>query len=145
MSGIEKICEYPGEYPGWLMYGYKRNQLQVMPKYRALFRGASHTLTINVNEKVWCNDGLQWSYDKNEWTEYTPAFVSEKEFINWYKSKGNRLLKEYKYELKVYDKFLCGNVEGKYINWTTDISATKRKLRRILRCEKLNIINVSKK
>lgn len=49
MAGIEKICEFSGEYPGYLMYGYKHNQLQIMPKYRKLFRGCDCELLISVN------------------------------------------------------------------------------------------------
>ena len=41
MAGIEKICEYSGEYVGYKMYDYKKNQLQILSKYRKLFRGAN--------------------------------------------------------------------------------------------------------
>ena len=50
-----------------------------------------------------------------------------------------RLIKEYQYVLIVFDEKLQGNVNGKYINWTYDLPSTKRKLKRLLRCEKLNI------
>jgi hypothetical protein len=46
MAGIEKVCEYSGEYPGSDMYLYKKNSLQIMPKYRKLFAGREHTLYI---------------------------------------------------------------------------------------------------
>ena len=46
MAGIEKICEYSGEYGGYKMYGYKRNGLQIMPQYRKLFRGCNASLYI---------------------------------------------------------------------------------------------------
>jgi len=39
MAGIEKVCEYSGEHPGSDMYRYKRCSIQIMPKYRKLFRG----------------------------------------------------------------------------------------------------------
>lgn len=49
MAGIEKRCEYSGEYCGWDMYGWKHNNIQIMPKYRKLFRGAKATLIIRPN------------------------------------------------------------------------------------------------
>lgn len=39
MSGIEKVCEYSGLNPGYRMYEYKRNSLQILPEFRKLFRG----------------------------------------------------------------------------------------------------------
>ena len=48
MAGIEKICEMSGHHPGGIMWSYKRNQLQIMPEYRKLFRGAKHELRIKV-------------------------------------------------------------------------------------------------
>ena len=44
MAAIEKICEYSGEYPGWEMYRYKRDLIQIMPAYRKLFRNQEHYL-----------------------------------------------------------------------------------------------------
>ena len=44
MASIEKICEYSGEYPGGLMFNYKRNLIQIMPKYRRVFRDKNHYL-----------------------------------------------------------------------------------------------------
>jgi hypothetical protein len=37
---IEKVCEYSGDYPkpSWMMYYYKRNSIQVLPKYRKNFK-----------------------------------------------------------------------------------------------------------
>ena len=139
MAGIEKICEFSGEYPGYLMWGYKRDQLQIMPKYRKLFKNAKHTLTIKKERLVWVWKGMKWDYDNKEWKDYEPPFQSEKEFIHWYKKKGNRLLIEYEYVLKVKDESLQGEVKGKYLNWSTDISTVKRKLKRMLKCKELNI------
>jgi hypothetical protein len=46
MAAAEKICEYSGEYPGAKMYEYKRNHLQILPKYRKNFRYADATLYV---------------------------------------------------------------------------------------------------
>ena len=55
MSGIEKVCEFSGEYPSWLMYGYKRNRIQVMPEYRKLFKGLSFKFFRFLPEYKMCN------------------------------------------------------------------------------------------
>ena len=47
--------------------------------------------------------------------------------------------KEYKYCLQVFDPSLTGQVGGKYYNWSKDIPTVKRKLKRLLRCKRLNI------
>ena len=39
MAGIEKVCEYSGNSEGHRMYNWKRNHIQVNPKYRKLFKG----------------------------------------------------------------------------------------------------------
>lgn len=140
MAAIEKICELSGEYPGYLMYGYKRNQLQIMPKYRKLFRGAEHTLIIRESDLKFCDKNTIQTYDDQEWTEYDPPFVNENDFIRWKKENGYFLKVEYKYTLTVKDKNLQGRVNGEYMNWSCDLPTVKRKLKRLLRCRKLNII-----
>lgn len=127
MAGIEKICEFSGERGGWQMYGYKRNQLQILPKYRKLFRGAEHTLYIQFNR-------LNWVYNWGGYTEYDP----EERFFYM---KG-RVVPEYSYNLAVTDEKLFGQVDGNYINYTHHLPTVKRKLKRLLRCRKLNIVFV---
>lgn len=75
MAGIEKVCEYSGEYPGWLMYGYKHNHIQIMPKYRKEFRGAEHTLHIFMGE-YWNNlMPLAWKYGVSVYFQDTGVCV----------------------------------------------------------------------
>ena len=52
MAAIEKICEYSGDYPGWVMYDYKRNHIQIMPQYRNDFRGKKAILYIQTTESI---------------------------------------------------------------------------------------------
>jgi hypothetical protein len=77
MAGIEKVCEYSGDYPAYSMYRYKRNHIQICPKYRKLFRGAKATLyiynptTVGVlkgggyttyeDESSWYNSVEEWA------------------------------------------------------------------------------------
>ena len=41
MAAVEKICEFSGDYPGSDMYIYKKDHIQIMPKYRKKFRNAN--------------------------------------------------------------------------------------------------------
>ena len=145
MAGIEKICEFSNEYPGWLMYGYKRNQFQIIPKYRKLFRKDGDTLYVQVEGKRWkypWGDASR-SYEASEMTNYDPPFTSEKEFIQYITTVDKlRLITEYHFAYLTSNNNLAGTVGGVYQNWTTDLPATKRKIKRLLRCKKLNIIFV---
>ncbi len=126
MAGIEKVCEFSGEDAGWEMYGYKRNQLQILPKYRKLFRRAEHTLYIKF-------DSLRWQFNCGGDTDYDP---------NWeYRLKG-MIVGGYNYVLKVESSELMGKVVGEYSNYTTHLPTVKRKLKRLLRCKKLNIVEM---
>ena len=126
MAGIEKVCEFSGEYPGGLMYGYKRNLIQIMPKYRKLFRGAKARVEIiQVNAIVKFKTGGYTSYN------------GDPEELQWW--VGAKVTKEYWYRLIVEDRNLQGKVEGCYINWTTDIKDVKKRLKRLLRCRNLKV------
>lgn len=124
MAGIEKICEFSGEYPGWLMYGYKRNHIQICPKYRKLFRGAKAHIEI---------------------TKIEPQFVfkdggssSDIDFFLGCGAKG-KVKNEYWYTLVVEDPALAGDVNGRYVNWTFDLKSTLKRLKRMLRCRDLKV------
>jgi hypothetical protein len=129
MAGIEKVCEFSGEHGGWEMYGYKRNQLQILPEYRKLFRGAGHTLYIKF-------DSLRWQFNWGGYMDYCP----ENEYFK-FRMRG-RVVKEYWYELEVKSPELQGRVKGLYSNRTLHLPTVKRKLKRLLRCKKLNIVEV---
>ena len=140
MAGIEKICEMSGHHPGGIMWSYKRNQLQIMPEYRKLFRGAKHELRIKVEGIYWCKNDCCHRYNIEEYKHYEYPFRDIKEFDEYQKEFGYKLVKEYEYTLKVFDKDLQGNVEGEYLNYSMDLSTVKRKLKRLLRCKELNIV-----
>lgn len=142
MAGIEKVCELSSEYCGWNMYGYKHNLIQVHPRYREKFRGASHTLYINGTKKrlVYPGGFSSQAYNPDERLWYDPPFPDEKSFLEFMtKERKMRLVTETDFTLEVYDPELLGKVNGEYRNWTLDFQTTKRKLKRLLRCRELNI------
>lgn len=151
MAAIEKICEYSGDYPSYEMYGYKKNHIQVMPKYRKLFRGSEATLLVFHKGKEWVYKwGGSSDYDKDlhkeEMLDYEPPFKCYKEFMEYEKShNGRRLVNCYEYVLNVKDEHLQGEVEGEYLNYTNNISTVKRKMKRLLRCKNLDVVYVNKR
>lgn len=147
MAGIEKICEFSGEYPGDKMYQYKRNLIQIMPKYMKLFRGADAELIITaVNDYyLWpegfgCNIDQQSCDHENRCNETSYTY---KEYLkNYEKITGftqGRFVKEYWFTLKVKNPELQGKVQGEYSNWTFNLRQTKKRLKRMLRCRELKV------
>jgi hypothetical protein len=112
MAGIEKVCEYSGDYPGGAMYGYKYKSIQVCPEYLGEFAGREATLF------VW-KSGLKATAMSNSryWMRY---YGNER--------RGGRC--EYSYCL--YVPSLPGRVRGYYHNDTCDIRGMKRRIRKIL-------------
>ena len=138
MAGIEKICEYSGEYIGPAMYSYKHNLIQIAPQYRKLFRGVEHTFIVYDNPElhwVW-NWGASQVYDENDMKYW--GFTDEYEYIRFHKKRfGNpRLIPYWHYCLHVPS--IPGRVDGYYHEYTFDLTATKRKIKRMLR-KTLNI------
>ncbi len=145
MAGIEKCCEFSGEYPGWLMYEYKRNHIQIMPHYRKEFRGKQAVLYIQTNstrsgqhvlshrsysynitaaeykDRVVCIDGKRYDTLSGGYRAWHPVSVS----------------KEFWYALVVPE--LPGEVGGVYSNYSCKKSTVKRKLKRMLRCRSLEV------
>lgn len=122
MAGIEKICEFSGDYPGSKMYKYKRNHIQICPKYRKLFRGADFKLVVKSKE-------LDYVY-KQGWSM---SYASQRPPLNC------KIKTEYWFELLVSDPELQGNVKGVYSNWTYDLKDTVKRLKRMLRCRNIKV------
>jgi hypothetical protein len=147
MAGMEKICEFSGEYPGWLMYSYKRNHIQIIPKYRKLFRGADAVLIIN--EKRICYKWKTGGYcsiepmDCKSHNEFYKTNYSFDEFVKNYEKiqhySGGKIVTEHYFTLKVSNPELQGKVEGEYVNWTFNLRQTKKRLKRMLRCKALKV------
>ena len=148
MAAIEKICEYSGDYPGWLMYSYKHNHIQIMPQYRKDFRCKNAILYIQTSESMLgkyliynSRGGFSWHLNETEYKERIWKRGTKKYDLNeayrgrsWYPI---RVCIEYWYALVVPD--MLGNVNGIYTNHTCDIPAVKRRMKRMLRCKKLEV------
>lgn len=143
MAGIEKICEFSGQYPGWEMYGFKRNGIQIMPEFRKLFRGADATLVIKSAEvhkvSFMSRRGFCYSkpcvYELAEWFDFdVTAYI---EYHEWYR---NHFKIEYTYTLQVNNPELQGEVSGQYTNWSMNLSTVIRKMKRMVGPQ-LRIVN----
>lgn len=143
MAGIEKVCELSGEYEGWKMYSQKRDSIQVLNKYKKNFRGAKHELIIAVDSQILLSlkHGYYSTYKKDEYLHKKYEFKDEQDYLKYMKEKGQVLKTQYIYCLKVFDPALQGDVEGCYFQYSDDLKTVKRKLKRMLRCKKLNIVS----
>ena len=138
MAGIEKICEYSGEYLGWLMYLYKRNHIQIIPKYRKEFRYQPHVLFWFKPKLRWINKmGGVSDFNVEELSWCDPPYKSITEY-----EKDFRLRKQLEYWYMLYVPELPGEVNGQYVNYTVSRTSTRRRLKRMLRCKRLNEIDL---
>lgn len=140
MAAIDKVCELSGEYPGWKMYGYKRNHIQIMPQYRSRFKGHKAVLNFSDTEYV-----LQMGPNRDNYYGY-----SNKEAFKQYQSllkqgcsvkdaakiafgkASYRPFFRYNYELITRVPELQGEVEGVYSNTSYRKSTVRRKLQRLV-------------
>ena len=145
MAGLEKVCEYSGEHASWAMYGYRRNQLQIMPRYRKLFRGAKAKLYVKRDDLHWVS---RWSrihvgdpleHIKGRYVINGPLTKKKiSGYLRDYHGQGY-LAYTYDYTLVVDDPVLAGEVDGRYSGYSHDLTTVKRKLRRLLRCKSLEV------
>lgn len=156
MAGIEKICEYSGEYPGSLMYGYKRDLIQVMPEYRKSFKNVKCLL------KIWETEWYQYQPPKNKRRSsffiysgnldmiiddyddyYYDVPKDHKEFKLFMKINNRFLSPEYKYCLEVLDpNWSCPTGNTEFYNYT--YSKPKRIIKRIRRLVGSKFLSISK-
>jgi len=134
MAGIEKVCEFSGVSPdhpiygSWIMRRWKRNHIQINPKYRPLFRDCDAVLRIEGFEiQEWDNGGYS-----------TPCaweagnYNSARHYIDEQKKRGRHMRIQYQYVLEVRDPELLGEVDGMYREWSFDLKAVVRKMRRMV-------------
>jgi len=136
MAGIEKICEFSGEYPGWEMYGMKRNHIQIDKKFRELFKGADAELVVTKIEILFGKRSSSGGYSYtmvNEW-EILDYFDNDPYYWMDYHAyhEKRKPMFQYTYELRVKNPELQGRVKGVYLNWCFDFHTTKRKLKRMI-------------
>lgn len=145
MAGIEKICEFSGEYPepGNLMYGWKKNLIQVMPHHRKLFRGTPDAeLVIEGYEIVLIRNSricgyvktTPYAWDLEGWQDYkgNPVVLTPEQYLELKREQGWYLCVEWQYSLRVKNEALNGDVNGRYMNWSRDLSTVRRKLNRLV-------------
>ena len=146
MAGIEKICEFSGEYGSYDMYRWKDNLIQIMPEFRKNFRGAKHTLYVCKGEKYaqskWGSRISIVSKEQYDEQGYERWYDSYSEYLEDCMRGHRRIVTETEYCLVLDDRKLAGNVKGCYFHQSTEMSTAKRKLKRLLRCRKLNIVEV---
>jgi len=126
------------------MYDYKHNHIQIMPKYRHLFKGKMHILFIQKKREdiyLRMRGGLMSTCDDDG---------IQRIGKHWYAwVRRNRYLEDFK-QVSIVEHFafcllvpeLPGNVDGMYFNSTCSISTVKRKLKRMLGCRRLNVVYV---
>lgn len=144
MAGIEKVCEFSGDYEGWNMYAYKRNHIQVHPRYRKRFRGATHTLFLTGKKPYFLSKhGGLMAFHPQDKEHFEPPFETDEEYVQYMREVlGERLVNMVDFNLRIDDPDLAGEVEGNYRETTTDLTSLKRRLKRMLRCKELNIVNL---
>lgn len=143
MAAIEKICEFSGQYPGWEMYGYKRNGIQIMPEFRKLFRGADAALIIASAEvhQVSFMSRRGYCYSSPCKFQLAEDFdLNVSEYVEYHEYMGKHFRIDYKYVLVVKDHSLQGSVQGRYTNWSMNLNAVKRKMKRLVGSN-LRIVN----
>lgn len=162
MAAIEKVCEFSGEYPGHDMYGYKRNHIQIMPKYRKQFRGHEAVLFVfkdgyvessksfytstsmecvnpNPTEEDWDSGNARRvvKIENGRRVPYIAFFDNVQEYKEYLKTVQTRLLVNYTYIL--YVPTLPGEVDGMYMNTTRSLSKVLRRMKRLVGTRNLKI------
>lgn len=161
MAGIEKVCELSGEYGGGEMYEWKKCHIQIKPEYRKHFKGANHTLHVFKKPKrVKCPEfGIVFTPDENDKDndifnmEETPILEYALEvhddkllgdvsglYVNYLRFHGTKA-PNIKFE-KIggeYYQFIDNRRLTPYSR-NEKLTTVYRKLKRMLKCKKLNII-----
>lgn len=135
MAGIEKVCEFSGEYGGCDMYSWKRNHIQINPKYRKTFKGCKCELVFGgyglyLSDNKGCLLSIESKqYYLNKYDNWT-----QEDEINYIKITYGfkRLVKDYSYKLKVFDDHLEGKVLGEYTNTSYEKGKVIRKMKRLV-------------
>lgn len=163
MSHSEKRCEYfddESTYLGWNMRKYSRNRIQVNPNFWPVFKHARHVLVIQPYTQVVCWKGggtssisaMDLDYEHGSYYRTSNKsdvlngkwrgpgiyqWSSRRGMSTQYLIKKLNVRTEYRYTLYCPD--LLGEVDGQYLNFTYELSALKRRLKRLLKTD-LNVI-----
>ena len=157
MAGIEKICEYSGDYEGGKMYKCKRNSIQVLPQHLHNFKNELAVLIFFSQPELrnYTSDKPDvylyfhfpfWMACKlpQKWKEF--IWKLEPIMIPKFWTRDYWIVNKYGYFYKVptmvwdyclYVPSLQGNIEGKYFNTTSNPKKTIKKLYKI--CDIINV------
>lgn len=124
MAYVEKRCEFGSEdlgveYGGWQMYKWKRNLIQVHPSVRHNFKHKRAKLIIHE-----CRWQEVWKPRGTIHLSSTPSI--------YYSGPDHWYVKQWFYTLVFEDESVFGDVDGEYYNWSFDLGAVKRKIKRML-------------
>lgn len=137
MAAIEKSCEFSGDYDGHKMYKYKKNSIQIMPKYRKLFKNKKAVLKFLDKDYLIKRgkDFYLWSNKENH-NEYKSLLAQgySKEDAAYFAlgSSDSCPAFDYNYELIVKHPELQGEVKGVYANDSHFKGKVRRKLQRLV-------------
>lgn len=156
MAGIEKICEYSGNYTGWEMYGFKRNHIQVEPQYRKFFRGKKAILTIkevglvlrgrfsSKKDDVYYQCGYDWKSERDfydsRWTNVPEDKVTFEKWLYYHFKK--KPIMRYEYCLEIIDEnWSCPVFRTKFFGTTNDNPKhVIRRLKRLVGSKNLTVM-----
>lgn len=130
------------------MYGYKRNHIQICPQYRKHFRRAEHTLYICLETEMYeRRHGCLTRLSKSDFEHREIRKIKHKIFA-WCRKRYYEYYQPIQVvhciEYCLHVPSLPGQVEGLYYNYTFgNLGDVKRRLKRLLRCKKLNIVYVN--
>lgn len=148
MAGIEKICEYSGNYTGPDMYSYKRNHIQVESQYRKFFRGMKAVLTFKEKCLALKSEyGYMMFYDwKREYEYYNERYYGVPKdkvgFERMLKTKFNMTpVILYEYCLEITDEtWSCPTNRTKFYETTFDNPKhVIRRLKRLVGAKNLTV------
>jgi hypothetical protein len=146
MAGIEKLCEFSGNACGCDMYTWKRDHIQVIPKYRREFKGKPCVLFIDHDPEL-CefSDSSPSPFHRikvGKLRFYLPRFWSPY-YWTWRGVRAPLYSDPYKvwtYMLYTADPALQGQVHGEYYNSTTSPLRAIKNIRKMVGKDSVTIL-----
>lgn len=144
MAGIEKICEYSGDYEAHIMYKDKKNFIQVLRKHWDAFRNVNAVLVFFREPELmnYVGDGPNAFVTKVISIGNFYKIISFPRFWSsyyWFWKKYGHVydIPTRLWNYCVYIPDRRGEVDGKYYNWTTDPQKAIKKI-----CRWMNIVAI---
>lgn len=138
MSGIDKICEYSGEYGYGEMYLYKKDLIQVLPKYHKEFKDKDGYLIMFYPQLIdYAEDephAFIYLFHKFFIPRFWTRFYWQWRNYNMYYSSPSKV-----WYYILYVPKLKGKVYGKYYNYTRNPEKAVNKISKLV-----NLIDIFK-